>query len=576
MIDSGRSSGGGSRLDNVRGTTPSTSLPGQSSLLVSTGAESPSAELAHRVRLLAGSRSPDAVRGALEIELARLREAYETDPRGWSSWADGVDVLGSAFEDVLPGAARRAAGQFLTPYWAADLMAGWLLQEETELLCDPAVGSGRLLYRAAQRREHSPQGMVGFDIDPGCLTMADLNLRMRDIQGYRLQKRNFLLDPVHVAPDAVICNPPYCRHHAIEAAEKARIHDGFGERLGLRLSRLAGLHVLFLIRALEVAAPGARLAFITPAEWLDVNYGRQIKQFVLDHAHIEGLVILKDDQLFFDGALTTAAITLLRKRHRAPEADPITHVVQLPDELPDVEAVLAALRGEGDLPVEAIRLSHTHRWSRRTSTRWTGRPLRELARVRRGIATGCNQFFVVSETERRRHGLETSTLRPCVTSPRLIDGLEFDAERLSGLDDATPRWVLECHDPSAERADGPLGCYLRWGREELRANAGYLASKRTPWYGLERRGASPILFTYMNRQRPRFIRNRAGAVPLNTFLIVEPHDGIDADRLWAALNSHEFLEQLQEERRAYGGGLWKIEPKELEALRLEGFGEPER
>lgn len=544
-------------------------LPGQSSLLVPAAAQDASAELARRVRLLAGSKDPTELCGALQLELGRIEEAFESDPNAWGSWADGVDVIGQAFEELLPGPVRRAAGQFLTPHWAADLMGGWLLKEETRLLCDPAVGTGRLLYQAAQRPEHGPKEAIGFDIDQSCLTMADLNLRVRGVQNARLERLNFLLDPIDVAPDAVTCNPPYCRHHAIDPAEKAAIHEGFADRLGLRLNRLAGLHVLFLVRALEVAALGARLAFITPAEWLDVNYGRQVKQFVLDRARIEALVILKHDHLFFDGVLTTAAITLLRKNDDDhPEGRGATHIVHLPAELPPVETVLQALDGAGDLPVDEVQLDAVQRWSRKTAAKRPGRPLGELARVRRGIATGCNRFFVISEAARREHDLALDDLLPCITSPRLIDGLELARGDLDALDDQIPRWVLECRDAASEKSETSLGSYLRWGRDKLQAHAGYLASKRRPWYALEQRVVSPILFTYMNRQRPRFIRNRAGAVPLNTFLIVEPRDDVDVEQLWKALNTAAFLRQLQDERRAYGGGLWKIEPKELEALPL--------
>jgi hypothetical protein len=56
-------------------------------------------------------------------------------------------------------------------------------------------------------------------------------------------------------------------------------------------------------------------------------------------------------------------------------------------------------------------------------------------------------------------------------------------------------------------------------------------SKRNPWYAPESRGECPILFTYFNRERPRFIRNTADALPLNNFLIVEPKLRVDADQL---------------------------------------------
>lgn len=525
------------------------------------------AELVERVRDGAGSSDAREVRRALAGELRKVARAHARDPVAWSAWADGIDVPGEAYETLVSGADRRSSGQFQTPGWAADLMAAWLLQEPCELLLDPGVGAGRLLFRAAKRPERVPKQLLGLDVDPVSLEMARVNLRVRGVESFRLREANFLLTNFRERPDALTCNPPYCRHHAIPAEDKEAIHAGFQERLGLHLSRLAGLHVLFLVRALEVIREGGRLAFITPAEWLDVNYGRTVKRFVLDRARVDALVIFEHDHLFFDGALTTAAITLLRKE--APASGP-TRVVRLARRLPEVEEVLAALGGESTkLSVDTVQLTADAKWSRpapRRSAR--GKPLTDFGRVRRGIATGCNRFFVVSEAFRREHGLDPAYLRTCITTPRLVQGGELSLSDLERLPDDVPRWVLDCRDREAEQGDDALGQYLRWGREAHGAHAGYLASRREPWYALERRGASPILFTYMNRERPRFIRNRACAVPLNTFLIVEPHVGVDEDDLWRALNAEHVLRQLVSERRNYGGGLWKLEPSELGGIRV--------
>ena len=116
-----------------------------------------------------------------------------------------------------------------------------------------------------------------------------------------------------------------------------------------------------------------------------------------------------------------------------------------------------------------------------------------------------------------------------------------DAGNLNASRDDVSRWVLDCHSEHAEHGEDALGRYLRFGKQALQANEGYLASRRKPWYGLERRENSPILFTYMNRERPRFIRNRAAAVPLNTFLIIEPSDTIDVEHLWQTLRSQHFM-----------------------------------
>ena len=73
----------------------------------------------------------------------------------------------------------------------------------------------------------------------------------------------------------------------------------------------------------------------------------------------------------------------------------------------------------------------------------------------------------------------------------------------------------------------------------------------------------------MHRDDARFIRNRVGAVPLNTFHVIEPHAPERADQIWKALNQSAVLRQLRRLGREYGNGLWKIEPGDLRRVRIK-------
>ena len=372
------------------------------------------------------------------------------------------------------------------------------------------------------------------------------------------------------------CNPPYSRHHSLPAEAKASIHEGFEKRLQVRFSRLSALHALFFVRAIEISAPGARIAFITPGDWLDTSYGRKVKQWVLEHATVESLVFFPEDALPFGGSVMSSAVVTLVRKHIDIAASATsatrTRVVRLPHKPPPVEEVLAAIEGRAghSLSVEDVELSASVKWSRPAPKRNGGTPLSKLARVRRGIATGNNEFFVVSEATRRKWKLPLDELRPCASSPRAVEGLEITREHLDMLPTTASRWVLACWRPEAEAEESALGTYLRHGRK-LGVPDGYLASKRKPWHGLDRRTPPAILWPYFNRTRLRFVLNRAQALPLNTWLGIEPHDDVDADRLWRALNEPRTMENLLAVRRSYAG-MTKLEPAELSEVSVSWRG----
>jgi hypothetical protein len=113
-----------------------------------------------------------------------------------------------------------------------------------------------------------------------------------------------------------------------------------------------------------------------------------------------------------------------------------------------------------------------------------------------------------------------------------------------------------------------LGCYLRFGQRERAADKSFLARHRAVWHQPEERDSCAIVIPYCNRGLPRFIRNASGAVPLNTFHVIEPYPHVDADELWQTLNRPEVLRQVKRLGRDYGNGLWKVEPGDLRKARL--------
>ncbi|MDQ2984380.1 MAG: SAM-dependent methyltransferase [Actinomycetota bacterium] len=518
--------------------------------------------LAERVRASATSNDVPGLRRAYESVLAELRIA----PGQAGFWQDGLDIVGATYERLLTGPQRRPAGQFFTPFWAGELMTSWLFAQKAQLLLDPGCGSGGLMIPAARHPRRGKTRLLGLDVDPLAIAMARANQRLRKMTRCELRTCNFLTDELAESADRVVCNPPYSRHSAVSQCERATIHDELRSAFGVKFSRRTSLQALFLLRALHLSSSDARLAFITPSDWLDVNYGLEVKQSLLDRAHVEALIFFDAEHLFFEGARTTAAITLIRKGTDT-EA---TRVIRLGKELPEPHAVLAVLRGESSersVMAEDVSLQAGFKWARPAPKRRRGVTLGDVARVHRGVATGANSYFCLSEEERVRRGIPATALRSCLPSPRHFESADITRQVLEGLPGGVRRWLVDCKDVDAESADTALGKYLRRGRR-LKVRKGYLVSRRTPWYSQEQRPNAPIVFTYMNKDRPRFIRNRAQAVPLNNWLVIEPNHGVDADALFGALSTQRVREQLREQARVYGGGLWKLEPSELERITL--------
>jgi hypothetical protein len=222
------------------------------------------------------------------------------------------------------------------------------------------------------------------------------------------------------------------------------------------------------------------------------------------------------------------------------------------------------------------------------ATKWTRYPehepdaehlgyrLGDLFDIKRGIATGCNDFFILDEAQARTLRLPPAFLRPVLPSARHLpdDTVKADAQGVPILDKRL--FLLDCDLPEATlRVQYPtLWAYLQTGVDRVATR--YVCRNRRIWYAQERRAAAPIVCTYLGRSdgntRPfRFILNESDALATNVYLMLYPKPALAKQldnkpqtlrAIWRALNAIP-AQTLLGNGRVYGGGLHKLEPREL-------------
>ena len=139
-------------------------------------------------------------------------------------------------------------------------------------------------------------------------------------------------------------------------------------------------------------------------------------------------------------------------------------------------------------------------------------------------------------------------------------------------------FVLDCKLPIEEikRIYPKLYDYLEEGIQSG-VSQRYLCKSRKIWYSQENRPESRFYCTYIGRsnkkgKKPfRFVLNHSKAIVANSYLILYPKPNLEKEiEQHPELNRHliEALNQITreamlDEGRVYGGGMYKMEPKEL-------------
>jgi hypothetical protein len=303
---------------------------------------------------------------------------------------------------------------------------------------------------------------------------------------------------------------------------------------------------------------------------MDVNYGQAIKEYLLERVTLLHIHRFNPADAQFSDAIVSSAVVWFRKT-RPPSAHTVTFTFGGTLAVPKVTRF-----------VSTSDLAQERKW-----TRFPGADVRVKAaiptisdffQIRRGLATGNNNYFILSAEDIKARGLPIEAFRPILPSPRHLVGDEVLADDNGSPVTERRLFLLDTKHSEDEIKDRlpALHNYIEEGKIRGLHN-GYLCRHRSPWYAQEKRPHAPIVCTYMGRcdskrGRPfRFILNNSVATVTNVYLAMYPTQSL-ANALvrepalirdvWRILNAIE-PEQILNEGRVYGGGLNKLEPKEL-------------
>jgi hypothetical protein len=493
---------------------------------------------------------------------------------------EGPEGLAMGFYQTLPRSgpereALREKGQFWTPDWVAEAMVGYVLLGGAEHIFDPAVGSGAFLRAAISvgRELGRKPNLIGTEIDPNVLAEARRSgVSEEDLRFVEI--RDFVLDPPSGPFDAIVANPPYIRHHRLPLSVKARLR-AFSERvLGQPLDGRAGIHIYFLLRALQLLTPEkGRLAFIMPADTCEGVFAHLLWDWITRHYRLEAVVTFDATASPFPGVDVNPLIFMIRRAAPAREFFWARCVKGGTEDLKRWTISGFRHHPADSLVVYRRELSEALcvGLSRFPVCNQTESPrLGDFAIVLRGIATGGNDFFFLTREQVKSLGIPDDFLVRAIGRTRDVPGDVVDEELLARLE-ASGRPTL-LFSPDARPLDEfPLSVrrYLAEGERRGLPERPLIANRR-PWYKMERRKVPPILFAYLGRRNARFLRNLAGVVPLTGFLCVYPRseDPLFVEKLWSVVSHPATLANLPLVGKSYGSGCIKVEPRALERLPL--------
>lgn len=385
------------------------------------------------------------------------------------------------------------------------------------------------------------------------------------------------------------------------------------------LSKRAGLHAYFFVHGTKFLKNGGRFGFIVSNSWLDVGYGTGLQEHFLRHYKINAIIESKVERWFADADVNTCIVLLEKcsgenketrqKREKntvrfAYLKKPLSHFIpkatrifeETVERKAAVEKLLNYILGQTkfyeneDLRVyckqqkELWDEGFDEETQQYVGSKW-GKyiraprifftilekakdklvPLKEVADVKRGITTGVNKFFYLTEAEIKRHGIEkdfwmhkdeNGNWMPnyVIKSPRECKNIVVQPEELKY------RVLLIHKDKKALRGTNVLSYIKRGESNGYEYHKRPTCASRKRWWDLGKRSKANINCNYLIHD--------VGRVYLGRYWVSDNFQEIHTDKpLSPFLNSTVFwLFQNIIGRTSFGEGLLKIQTYEFQNL----------
>ena len=481
---------------------------------------------------------------------------------------EGEDGLAALYSRAVTSSSRRRLGTFFTPA----LEVKWMIARWEEHHGSPStvidVGAGVGAFTSEAMRAWPEADIYGVDVNP--ITLGLLGLRLSalgsrfagDSPGVRLVLEDYVewatreWDTLR-SGRLVLGNPPYTRLQLLPMAER--------QRLGLAANGLCGsrasLSALITAATLNLLEPADGLCLLLPAQWLEADYASQLRGWLWGARKRRVDLHLFESDLFSDAQVD--AVALIVGPQQPDEQSFITSA-----SAHGGEAVGSSGRTRQDrdqLSPDSWRRFFAASMSRKSED--AKQPLSAYATIRRGVATGANDFFVVSEETRNAFNLPDSALLPLVRKlADFPDEVVTDAN-LKMLDQSRRKHLLFAS--ASETSDVEISAYVTAG-EASNIHEGVLCQRRQKWYDLTSEVNIPdVIIGPASKTGFRFVNNHARVAITNNLYGLEWKTGVSEDarlRILDWVRSPEGQIELFSIARTQGGGLKKIEPKAINAL----------
>lgn len=470
---------------------------------------------------------------------------------------------------------RKKNGSYYTPINIADFVISYLLPDllvglKQVNFLEPSAGDGVFVQSLLNRLEQFPDQPAAniltiereekeSDKIADILSKHELpNVTYACIVDDFLESQTNLLNEFHL-----ICgNPPYINKKYLSKEQINRCLDiNFSTSLPPSISNI---WTAFVLRSAQLLTDEGIMAFVLPAEVLQVKYAQAVKQYL--YSTFKRVEFFNFRQLIFDAKGQGTVLFIGYKKPIKEEGIYFTTI-------DDIEVLKSGKFSLQKQNVNAISVKEMHfdlsedDLSLLYRIRKSLQPVKHFTDSKPGIVTAANSYFIINLEKIQQYGLQRF-IKPIIQKGSLVNGkVDFTDEDFQLLEQSgIPTYVLDFNEFT--EVEELAAAYLEVGKLAsipLR----YKCSMRDRWYDIPNISTpADAIFFKRCHQYPKLIKNSAQVLVTDSAYKIYLKPNFDLDSFIYSFYNSFTLAFAELEGRHYGGGVLELTPGEFKQLPL--------
>ncbi len=459
---------------------------------------------------------------------------------------------------------QKLRGAYYTPYRVAEKMVEFFQEDPSiHTILEPSCGNGVFVEMVQKKRLLNNGGsMTAIEIEASEVQKAAQ--RIEPSASIRLLAMDFFeyyaANKEQQRYDLILGNPPYIRYQYLRDQQRAEMSQILTEH-GMKANKLINTWVGFLVACVHLLSEHGKIAFVIPAEILQVAYAEELRLFLSQS--LSSITLLTFEELVFPD-IEQEIVILIGEKGGQEQGIRIVELRNLED--------LDTLR----LPDNGFqKLCQVHeKWTKyfmsreenaliariRNDSRF--QKMSDTALINIGITTGNNKYFSVTKKVVEEYELE-HVVRPLIGRSAHAGSVYFQSEDWSvNADGGKAAYLIDFPDIPIENYPKKHRSYIKKG-EKNKEHTGYKCRIRDRWYRVPSIWVPDAFFLRRNNLYPKFVLNCCEAVSTDTMHRLKFYDGIDPERIVLSYYNSISFAFTELCGRSYGGGVLEILPGEL-------------